>query len=769
MAQGEIRIKIGAVQDRSVDAVFGNVEKRAQKARDNINRALGGTGSNALGSSLANMGKQAEAAARQTDKAWSGQLRALNNYARLQDREWKRSAQERIKTEANANKAILKEAATANRARLKDERETSQAIVREFKKQVREREQSIKAQERDEVRTRRSFAERTSHRATRFLFPPPSGILGSAHRMAGDMLRGAGVDLSIGGATGRAVELQTLAQQISNQGYRAGDKGPAGTRVEGATLEAEARKVGGDLSLDPHELLKSQMKFLDVTGDLDASRKNMKGLAEIAAASNTDFTAMAEAAGNVSRHLEETPDKAEKLLGIMRVLAGQGKVGSIEIKDFASQMAKIAALAPKFHGDVGENITKLTTIAQLSRAEGGSATAAQAATATARFADVFKSGARMKKFTAAGINPYVDGNHTELDDPFQIIRKSLIATKGDALKMGDLFKSVMAQRGIDALTNAYNKAGGGKAGIDAVNGQFSIFGKESAMTKAEVEEDNAKRQQTIAAKAQKFQNDIDKVVASAADKVFPALEKLAPPAVALAEGLAKVVGYVAENPIKSVILALVAAVGRAGLESALRAAIEKQIMGSGGLLPGRGLAPDGSVLPGGSVWGTRAGRGLMALGAGASGYALGGAIGQVVGGEGGAQTGSLIGGGALAGASLGGLPGAVIGATLGGVTDQAMDLGKVTEGWGGFGALLSGGFGGLDEYQNKKAKERRAAADAASPNAANAQPMDATALSRGVADGMAAKTLQVKVVNAKDFASPANTGPRVDNAGRAPR
>jgi hypothetical protein len=745
MAQGEIRVRIGAVQDRSVDVVFGNIEKRANKLRENLIKALGGSGSTKAGEKL---GKD-------TERALAGAAKAGEKAAKKLQTDQERAAKAIARAHEKAQKDIERALASATRATEREAAKQSAAVDRETKRQVRIREK---------------FAERTSYRATRFLFPPPSGMLGGARRIAGDVLRGAGVDFSVAGATSRVVELQTLAQQISNQGYRAGEKGPAGARVSGDTLQAEARQVGSDLSLDPHKLLESQMKFLDVTGDLDASRKNMKGLAEIAAASNTDFTAMAEAAGNVSRHLEESPDKAEKLLGIMRVLAGQGKVGSIEIKDFASQMAKISAMAPKFAGDVGENITKLTTIAQLSRAEGGSATAAQAATATARFVDIFQTPARMKKFTDLRINPYTDEKHTKLDDPFEIIRKSLIGTKGDALKMADLFKSVMAQRGVAALTNSYNNAGGGKAGIAAVNSQFAIFGKESAMTKAEVTEDNEKRQQTAAAKAQKFQNDLDKVMASAADKIFPALEKLAPQALALADGFGKIAGYVAENPIRSVVLALVAAVGRAGLEASLRAAIEKQIMGTGGLLPGRGLGPDGNALAPGSVWTTRAGKALTALGAGATGYAVGGAVGGLVGGEGGAQSGSLIGGGALAGASLGGPLGAVIGAGAGLVTDQAMDLGKVTEGWGGFGALLTGGFQGLDEYQNKKAKERRAAEDKAEGGggvAANQQPIDPSALSRGVADGMAARTLQVKVVNAKDFSTPSNTGPRVSPAGRS--
>jgi len=569
-ADGTIRIIIGAGLDRSVEASFGSMEKIAERAGRNIQKALGaGTGSNGGGGAQLTRGLRAAATesdkiSKQIESDFAKQIKAAEKASAAEIKAFDKAAREKIKFQAQVDREIDRGL-----------RAETRAVEREAEKRIKTEERAARKIEAD----REKFASRTSHRAVRFLFPNPIGAFGMAGRVGHDILRGAGVDFSVAGSVSRAVETQTLAQQLSNQGYRAGEKGPAGTRVEGATLEAEARKVGSDLSLDPHKLLEAQMKFLDVTGDLDASRKNMKGLAEIASATNTDFTAMAEAAGNISRHLEDGPGKAEKLLGIMRVMAGQGKVGSIEIKDFATQMAKIAALAPKFGGDVGENITKLTTIAQLSRAEGGSATAAQAATATARFTDIFQTPARMKKFDALGIDVYKDKNHTQLNDPFEIIRQSLVKTGGDALKMADLFKSVMAQRGISALTTAYNKAGGGKAGLSAVDQQFAIFGKESAITKDEVAEDNKKRQETTAAQAQAFQNAVDAVVAQTQNELTPALVQLKDPAIAAAHALSEIVKFSGKHPAEAVAIAISAAIARAGLESAFRAGVEKMIEG----------------------------------------------------------------------------------------------------------------------------------------------------------------------------------------------
>lgn len=615
-SDGQIRVIIGASLSRDVEATFGQIPKIAQRAAKEAAKALNGATSGgggiggAMTKSLRGAANEADKASRDIGKSWDKQLAAANKVAAAQDRIFMKAARDRVREEEKASRDI-------ERIQQKETRTKEREAAKQTKDAAREIERQMAQQD----RARDRFATRTSHRAVRFLFPNPIGAFGMASRVGHDLLRGAGVDFSVAGSMSRAVGVQSLATQLSNQGFRAGEKGPAGERVESSTIEAEARSVGKSLSIDPAKLLEAQTKFVDVTGSLDESRKNMKGLAEIAIATGTDFTAMSEAAGNISRHLADTPDKAEKLAGIMRVLAGQGKVGSIEIKDFATQMSKIAAIAPKFAGDVGENITKLTTIAQLSRAEGGSANAAQAATATARFVDTFTTGARLKKFAALGIDPYTDKGHTQLKDPFEIIRQSIIKTKGSATALGDLFKSVMSQRAITALSNAFNQAGGGKAGVAAVNSSLATFGKESAITKEEVAADVAKNQETIAAKAQKFQDQLDEVVSKLATDVIPAFEKMSPTILRVVEAFGNLIDFAAKNPVEAIVLAVAAAIGRAGLESTFRAGVEKLIVnslgGAGGAAGAAGVGTaEAAAIGGAGTAGTGAGAAAAGVGLG---------------------------------------------------------------------------------------------------------------------------------------------------------
>lgn len=759
MANGQIKISIGAVTDRSVDVVFGNIEKRANKLRENLLKALGGSsptrGTNQL--------------AKDTEKGFvAAEKTAIKSAQKIQS-EQEKAAKAAVKAHDRAQKEIQRAFAATTAAAEREAAKQTRDAEREAKKQSRILEREASRQ----VGIREKFAERTSHRATRFFFPPPSGIIGAAGRIAGDVMRGAGVDLSISGGVSRAVSLQTGGIGLANQ-----ERIATGATQGSGFYAGLARKTGADRSVDPEQVMNMIRGFTGKTGDFGAAAKMADPLTSIGTASGASLDEMGDAAGFVYNQLNKLPDAANRTIAVMRGIVGQTAVGAVEMKDYATQMGRIAANANKFEGSVDTNIMKMSALAQLSIESGGATSAADAARAVGSFANTFGKNARIKAFKGAGVDLFTDKSQTTLRDPFEIVRDSFRKTKGNIPQLADMFADTLGRKPITSLGMAYKNAGGGEAGIAAITAALNKY-MSAQLTPETERKNNEDYANSDAAKAQRFQNNLDKVVASAADKVFPALEKLAPQALAVADAFGKVVGYVADNPIKSVILALVAAIGRAGLESVLRAAIEKQIMGvGGGLLPGRGIGPDGAPLPtGGGVWSTGAGRMIKALGMGAIGYSLGDTIGRAIGGEGGAQSGSSIGGGAAFGASLGGPMGALAGATLGAVVDQAQDLGKATEGWGGTWegtkSLFSGDgfFKGVDEYQNKQAKHRRMVEDQAAAGGApaNQQPLDSAALSRGVADGMAARTLQVKVVNAKDFATSENKGPRVDPAGRSSR
>ncbi len=565
MSTTTLRIKIGASADRSIEAVFGTMEQRSKRAARVIQQNLN-----------AGMGKGGPYRSR-PDAGYDAAARAAERSAKRQTTATENSVRDQMR-------ALSK---------------LGRFMESELNRQARAVQRAAEQQSRAAQRAQDRFATRTSYRATRFLFPPPSGMLGSARRFGSDMLRGAGVDFGLGSMVGRGVELQRAGINLSNQGYNPNDPRNA-KRIESGVLTGEARAIGTKWGLDPAEIMRAHDAFVSLTGDLQTSRESMNELAKLSVATGTSITDMAEAQASVSLALGDVEGKSAKIESIMRAIAGQGKVGAVEIKDLAKGMAGIAANAPKFTGDVGKNIEMLGALAQLSRGTGGSKSAAQAVTAVERFTSTLETPARLKQFKAMGIDVY--GKDNKIRDPFELIKESLVATKADPVKMNQLFANVMGKRGVTALQNAYTSAGGGKAGLDAVDREYKRFAK-AAMERAQVEENAARAAASDAAKAQRFQNNLDEIASKLHSSLIPTLERMAPAALKVSEAFAKVVDWAAKNPGQAITAAIVASIARAGLESGARAALEAAIKSAfrGGLpVPTGGGSPTGAPVPGGA-------------------------------------------------------------------------------------------------------------------------------------------------------------------------
>ncbi len=709
MPDGSIKIRIGAASDRSIDVVFGNLEKRAQKARDTIARLFG---ANTSGKSFQGVATEAE-----------------KSFARV-EKSAEKSANARVRSEERANREIVKAFQRA-----------SADADREIAKQTKSAEREAAKQ----ARVREKFADRTSHRATRFLFPPPTGLIGGASRLASDMLRGAGVDLSVNGSVDRVVKQQTSFAALENQAR------VAGKPLRGSGRD-EIKTVADKYGFSRAEATSAVAAYATKTGDANAGLDALDDLAKRAAASGTNFTEMADAAADVANGLGNVPNKSKAMIAAMDTFTVQGAEGAVEIKQLAREMPKLTASAGRYTGDTAGNLSKLGALAQVAREKGGATSAAEAANAVSRLTDQFSTPARLAAFKKAGIN--VIGKDNQIRDPFALIREAISKTGGDPEKMSGLIKSTVAAKATRGFTSAYNQAGGGEAGMRAVDDLLAKYMK-GKLSSGTLDQNVASRDDTIAVKAQKFNNKLDDITEKMGAKLFPALEKLEGPAIRLAQMFTNLVSAAADNPWTAVALAaagaLSASIARAGLESLLRAGIERMLSGSPMPFSG-GAGGAGSI----------AGRGLGVLGATAVGGMAGAAIGEL-GGD--ARGGALV-GGSLGALSQGGLLGTGTAAALGAgaAYDQNQKLKQENAGLGigdMIGGLLTTGkgyFTQVDEENNRKAKAD-AAQRAVSPEQAakgNQKPnnLDANELGMAVATGIGTKTLNVRITNPGDIKGP---------------
>jgi hypothetical protein len=396
--------------------------------------------------------------------------------------------------------------------------------------------------------------------------------------------------------------------------------GAAGKRVNPAEIIKMARAAGNAAGLDPGKAIEGLQAFTATTGDLATGMSVVKDLGILARATGTDFEDMVAAAGEVSAKLGDIPNKGETVIKVMRSLAGQGKLGSIEIKHLAVEMAKMGAGAKRFDMAPDAAIGMMGAIAQTARSSGGAKNASVAVNAAMAFVTGMTKGSTIKNLQDNNIQPFADpgkgpGKNTKLLNPEMMILAILRQSGGSQKMIGQMIKDKMAYTAVAGFADLYNKAGGGDKGLDAVRGEFRKYEK-IAMGEGEIKDSHAASMATPEAKMQLFNNRLQEVGEKIMTAVVPALEQLAPTIIKGVEAFGQFVAWAAENPGKALAVALSASIARAGIETVLRSGIESLLMkasGAGG--------------PGGV--GGKLGGALGALGAGLTIVATAVAIEQV--------------------------------------------------------------------------------------------------------------------------------------------
>jgi hypothetical protein len=579
-------------------------------------------------------GQAADKAAREAERAWSRQLASLNRVASKQDAIFERVRRNEMRSAERAERAKVQAAEKGARERVRIEERASRDIERAFRAASRnaEREEAkrTRAAEREASRQatiRRRFSERVSERATHFMFPPPMGILGAAGRMAGGILRGAGIDFSLQGSVGRGVALSSEATQLSNQ-----ERIATGNTRGGGFYETLARKTAVDLSTDSGSVMGLSSRLSAKTGTYSGGLGNLvPQLASLARASGASFDDVGSSAGSVFNQFKGDPDAAAKTIEVMRTIIGQSAEGAVDMPDYASQLGRVAAGAFKFEGDRGRNIAALSALTQISM-ERGATSAADAARSTGSFVSTLGKGARLKEFEKAGVRVYSDDTlkdgkvvagekRTQLRPLEEIIKDSFKATGGNIPQLGRMYMDVLGRKGVESLGAEYQSAGGGEAGLAAIQKVFDRYMK--ATISKDVEQKNIEDiKNSPAGKARAFQERLDTVIAKMTTELTPALEKMADPAIKVANAFASMAKFVAENPFKSLSIALTLAVTRAFAEMKLRSVLEGAINRSGSsMIPGGGFGSPGGG-GGGTALATRTVMGVSGGGLGALGNTI---------------------------------------------------------------------------------------------------------------------------------------------------
>lgn len=570
-------IRVSALLDRSTAAAAGDLVQTYDRAAKASGRRL----------------SEEE---RQARRVASEKERAEQRVAAAQDRNLREQAR---RQEAAGRKAQRDEERAADakaRAHERAERYVERIRDRHFREEQRRQESA----ERNLVRERRQRVGQIAGDTIANAAAAGRKALG----VAGQITGGLGIDFSLQSGVAKGVELEKLAVAIVNAGNRG--TGTAAQRDRDVSdLQKTSREIGNKFAFDPRQVLQGLAQYQALTGDLDTAKAGLNDLAALAKAFNVDLDKMVAAAGQVGSAIGEVgegkefataADKAKAVNDVLRTMTAQGQEGAIEIANLATQMAKLKAAGGMFEGSTAENIKKMGALAQLSLQLGGSASPTQAATSVMGFVSTLKTPARRREFAAAGVDIDSATQKGAFADPFEIIKRSLAATKGDPEAMKKLFANVVGERAVTALTTAYNKAGGGEKGLKAVQDQFARFG--GTVSDKTLQENLNRALGTKESKAQLQQNAIDARWAQLSDRVLPSLERLAPAADKLIDAFATGVEWVSNHLGASVAIAISASIAKAAIGPMIAKALTESIAtkGLGGAISaGAGRIPTGGA------------------------------------------------------------------------------------------------------------------------------------------------------------------------------
>lgn len=518
----QLTIRVGASVDRSLAVAyrsFVEAGERARRATEESGKrgAAGFSGAMKKGTDQAEknyrkmvseLEKENRKIARDADKAAKAQTTATEREARAQVRIIEKAAKDKVRAEKAAAREIEK-----------DRRHTDRAII-------------------TGARLGRGAFDKGSRAAGNAF----STVTRSALGIAGSVARGAGVNFDLGSHIKSGVELESKAVDLSNSGYMPGKAGAAGVRQDSKAIEREARAVGDFAGYDPNQAIGGLQKFVAKTGDLQSGRDILKDMAKYARASGADLEDMVDAAGDVSNALGDTDNKGEKIKNVMRAIAAQGKEGAVEIKDLATQMAKLAAASSQFTGDPSQVMAQMGALTQMTRAKGGASSATQAATSVSSFTNTFSKGARLDAFKHYGVDIRGEGGKVDVKKAIFGAIKAASSTQHGGMaqfdkNMGKMFMDVRARSVTRGFETIFKEGGGGEAGLKKAMEAFDGLAA-ATMREQEITESFNRAMNTTEAKVQRFNNELSASATALKEGLEPAAKALAPLLVSLAKASA---------------------------------------------------------------------------------------------------------------------------------------------------------------------------------------------------------------------------------------
>jgi len=522
-------------------------------------------------------------------------------------------ARERAEAALNRQRsaAMYRQHQQALRDARREEQERTRGIRRVYEEEKRAHRRALNEVDRNRRRAEGVQARSAGSRARL--------VGGAITRGAGNAISGlarfAGGAAAIAGGVGAAsalneeIQVRAAASRLANQ---------AGNPALKGELAAQAKGVRGFTGT---EVLSGIEEFVTKTGDLETARQIIGDMGTLALATGTDLGDLGATAGqafNVLRdQISDPVERVRELNSLMGVLAVQGAMGAVEIRDLATDFGKLGAATRAFEGGGSGLMRTMGAFAQLAVARGGAESSADASTAASRLASDIVT--NRKKFKGLGVDIKSKSDPTKLRDPVEIIADVLQKTGGDIEKTSGLF-GMESKKIFAGLSPVFAEAekkqkGSGRAAVLAEVSRFAGVSSDPAEFQARAESRLQDEDMRLKETAKRFNDAIGTRLIPALTEAIPHFERAIPALANFTDSVVDVGSWLAENPWK-------------GLGLLVGGAIVKELAAAGiGSLVSQLLTT--GVVP--AIGGAAAGAGgaATAAGAGAAAAGFGGKLARV--------------------------------------------------------------------------------------------------------------------------------------------
>lgn len=497
----------------------------------------------------------AEARIREANgRALVAQRRAQERAAAREETEAKRK---HAREELQIKRAALKEELNAKRAAAREERALERTALQEQRKLAREAGRAKKQAERQ--------AERESAATGRYRWDMARTVGGSvlgATRAVGSM---GALALGIGGTAlvtaGVSEEMNAERQAaiLANQAVGTEGESRSAKQIQDAVRGVASR--GAARGMAKEDTILALSRFAAISGRLGVGEKLSGTFADLSQAYGADAGDVGSTAGFVAKSILQknssigAEELQKQVTDVLLAMASQAKVGAIEFKDLATQMAKVTTAAGGASGEMVDLITDMGAFMQMA----SSASPEQAATALESFKSDVVS--KSKDLKSMGVQVYTDKSNTQRRGTLDIITDLLRVTKGDQTKIAKIF----GERGrdiINPLAAAFGTASGGKT--DKASVEKGVRAARDLFTAARAKPID--RQELASAvgvsgssTATQFETALGTLKDTVGTKLLPALTQLIPAISGLAGPLTSLTGLtvkflnaLAKNPLSTI-------------------------------------------------------------------------------------------------------------------------------------------------------------------------------------------------------------------------